>query len=219
MRATPYIIILTLFIISCTPQPTLDTENTAPDSDVVTVAQGTQYRRGNLRIGIISVSENAATLSVIIETADPSQAQNSSVKKTLAVGEETGIGAYLIKNLKTETGIGGVMPGQSSGSVTLQITQVDSATTGGPDVPATPEQQACEAQGGRWGQHTLRATSSCALPTSDAGKPCTDMNQCESGCTADNDDIATAHCAAWKPLSGGCQYYVYNGTVSFMCVD
>lgn len=213
------IILLTLFVVGCAPQPIVDAESAAPGQDIVTVAQGTQYRRGNLRIGVVSVSENEAILAVIVDPTDPSQMQNNIVRETIAVGEETNAGGYRIKNRKTAPRIGGFMSGQSSGSVTLEITELDSLSASDAEVPTTPEQQACEAQGGKWGEHTLRATPSCALPTLDADKPCTDMNQCEGGCTADTDDIATARCSAWKPLSGGCQYYVYNGTVTFMCVD
>lgn len=123
MRAYLGIVLLTFFIAGCAPQPIVPRENLPEGEDTVTIAQGTQYNRGDLRIGVVNVKEDAATLAIIVEAAEPSEAQAPNfVTVTLAVDEETTADGYTIRNLQTKTGIGGFMPGQSSGSVTLHIT-------------------------------------------------------------------------------------------------
>lgn len=44
---------------------------------------------------------------------------------------------------------------------------------------------ACESLGGKWGNFGLLKKEQCNLPTSDAGKECSDSKQCESACVAD----------------------------------
>lgn len=43
----------------------------------------------------------------------------------------------------------------------------------------------CEARGGKWEQRGFVGVLKCNLPTSDAGKECTDSSQCESVCIFD----------------------------------
>jgi hypothetical protein len=119
-----FLLLFAFFIVGCVPQPAIIVESAVLGEQTVTIAQGTQYRNGNLRIGVISVLENSAALAILVEANDPSEAQTNSVKETLAVGNETNAGGYMIKNIRTKTGIGGFRPGQSSGSVTLQITPI-----------------------------------------------------------------------------------------------
>lgn len=118
MRTYIGIILLTFFIIGCTPE--IDRTNLAPGEDIVSVAQGTQYSRGNLNIGVVNVDKEFATLSIYVQPEDDAEAP-AQVRKKLLIGEELVAGGYRIKVLQTETGIGGFMPGQSSGSVTLSI--------------------------------------------------------------------------------------------------
>jgi len=130
MRNYLFFALLAVALIGCTiPGPE---QRIIPGEDIVTIAQGTQYHGSGLRIGVVSVKEDSATLSIIVEAAEPSEAQAPNfVTITLAVGEETNADGYTIKNLRTETGIGGFMPGQSSGSVTLRITADKTASPQG----------------------------------------------------------------------------------------
>jgi hypothetical protein len=90
----------------------------------------------------------------------------------------------------------------------------------------------CEAQGGNWGPIGLSPQEVCVLPTTDAGKSCSDSSECQAACVAELTEgqraalllnhtpvRTTGRCTAWK-TSVGCNAYVENGVVNgIMCVD
>ncbi|MCX6695605.1 MAG: hypothetical protein NTU61_04855 [Candidatus Altiarchaeota archaeon] len=47
------------------------------------------------------------------------------------------------------------------------------------------DNESCEALGGIWGRMGLSPSESCNLPTSDAGKTCSDNSECEGMCIAE----------------------------------
>jgi hypothetical protein len=53
--------------------------------------------------------------------------------------------------------------------------------------PGTKE--ACDACHGDWAIHGIGDTETCICPTSDAGKSCTDGQQCEGACIVTDDDF------------------------------
>jgi len=55
------------------------------------------------------------------------------------------------------------------------------------DKPVTKE--ACDACHGLWDIHGIGDTETCICPTSDAGKTCTDGQQCEGACIVTDDDF------------------------------
>ena len=79
--------------------------------------------------------------------------------------------------------------------------------------------KACEARGGLWTSFDFleNAENECILPTSDAGKICTDSSQCESVCIATDSDLisgenATGKCHGWNESGWHlCSPYVTNG--------
>ena len=103
---------------------------------------------------------------------------------------------------------------------------------GSPPTPVTPtDQSSCEAQGGKWGPLGLFPKEVCNLPTTDAGKACSDSSQCQSACIAaltqeQFDDVfrngailqTTGACAAWHILVG-CIPFVEDGVVQMICID
>lgn len=97
------------------------------------------------------------------------------------------------------------------------------ATTARGPYPKTEE--ACLAQGGRWGRVGLRGAALCNLPTHDAGKSCTDHKQCEGACITGNPKVwlfpndAFGHCAEWTQTVG-CLSFMEGGKPSpVICVD
>jgi len=84
--------------------------------------------------------------------------------------------------------------------------------------PSTKEE--CEAQGGRWGQFTLNpsAPHRCSMPTIDAGRECTDGNECEAKrCLIDltKEQRETHEQNASQPVKGRC----VNWTITTGCMD
>ena len=106
-------IAIILLMAGCTePEPT--------GPDIFSVAQGTQLNRGDLRIGIHSVTEESAALVVRIESL------NLTERVVLGIGEEKEVGEYVIKNLGTKKYfLGGLKPGAPSGSVRLQVKKIE----------------------------------------------------------------------------------------------
>ncbi|MEW5870381.1 MAG: hypothetical protein AB1894_13990 [Chloroflexota bacterium] len=102
----------------------------------------------------------------------------------------------------------------------------------GTAIPAViTDQASCEALGGKWGTVGPSPYEVCNLPTSDAGKLCTDSDACESGCVADLtqeqfDQVfrqgavirTNGQCAAWHILVG-CIPFVEDGVVQIICMD
>jgi len=73
---------------------------------------------------------------------------------------------------------------------------------------STPEE--CVACHGEWGIHGLSETESCNCRTSDAGKRCTDGNDCQGLCIADesNPEYELAACSAgYGFLVGRCSAF------------
>ena len=97
-------------------------------------------------------------------------------------------------------------------------------------VPITKE--SCEALGGKWEKIGLASEESCNLPTSDAGKVCSDSSECEGSCLAEltADDLdkisqqgkvvyTEGKCSPWR-ITAGCNAFVTDGKVeSVLCVD
>jgi len=94
------------------------------------------------------------------------------------------------------------------------------------------DKEACEAQSGEWGRFGLTIKEQCNLPTSDAGKTCSNQNECEGACivelseedqdriTKQNEVIETnGKCTTWL-LTYGCDAYVKDGKVEeIICAD
>ena len=88
----------------------------------------------------------------------------------------------------------------------------------------------CEAKGGQWGRIGLSPVLRCNLPTSDAGKECSDSDECEGVCMVElsTDDGARAKrgeiiyangkCSAWE-ITVGCHALVQDGIVVLICID
>lgn len=112
------LVILALAIAAAIPISGCVQPDTPREEGSITIAQGTQYRGGTLRIGLISVSGDSAALALLDESVEPAQNKNIDLR----VGESASFGGYLIENLGAEEWFGGFMPGQSSGSVTLNVT-------------------------------------------------------------------------------------------------
>jgi len=94
------------------------------------------------------------------------------------------------------------------------------------------DKETCEVHGGEWGQFGLSPQKRCNPVTSDAGKTCSNQNECEGACivelseedqdriTNQNEVIETnGKCTPWL-FTYGCNAYVKNSKVSeIMCVD
>lgn len=104
------------------------------------------------------------------------------------------------------------------------------AQTNTNETTTTPADQAsCEAQGGIWGPIGLFPKASCNLPTSDAGKACTDGADCEAKkclATVDERDPNLKLGMVWE--KGACPDYQYvvgclwtirQGTLNRVCYD
>ena len=94
------------------------------------------------------------------------------------------------------------------------------------------DKETCEARRGEWGRFGLVIKEQCNLPTSDAGKICSNQNECEGACivelsekeqdrlTKQNEIIETnGRCTSWL-LTYDCNAYVKDGKVdSIICAD
>lgn len=74
-------------------------------------------------------------------------------------------------------------------------------------------QSACEAEGGNWKRNMSLEGHYCVLPTTDAGRACTDRSQCESWCQApkgaSSGESVIGTCAAFT--SASCSQEVVDG--------
>lgn len=92
------------------------------------------------------------------------------------------------------------------------------------NIPATAE--GCRAQGGAWGPQGLLGRDGCVLPLADAGKRCTDGDQCLGDCRAVDGpsfpqigQAATGQCQA-NTSPFGCFTRVEDGRAeATLCVD
>lgn len=81
---------------------------------------------------------------------------------------------------------------------------------------ASPEQAACESQGGAWDE-PYPDRGHCLMLTIDGNEPCTDSSQCEGLCVGPDSTIG--RCAEWDPLPRGCYDVLTNGTPGRLCID
>jgi hypothetical protein len=91
--------------------------------------------------------------------------------------------------------------------------------------PAEPTTRAdCEAAGGRWGRFGLRQLEMCDLPAPDAGKVCSDKQDCVSACVAPESAAvgsqAQGTCYPRRLLLGTCLKQIRGGVVTHrLCAD
>jgi len=77
--------------------------------------------------------------------------------------------------------------------------------------------ESCEQSGGKWGvwRDTPDAVEECNLPTSDAGKECSDSSVCESYCQVEEGakvgSQAKGRCYAWEKTLTGCMQEIKQG--------
>ena len=92
------------------------------------------------------------------------------------------------------------------------------------------ERTACTAKGGVIGREGKAQAEICHLPTTDAGKSCTTLNQCQSyACHVDVRKLTadqyhgkapvTGQCTAWTGYWSGCQDIVVEGRYRGRCAD
>lgn len=93
------------------------------------------------------------------------------------------------------------------------------------------DRESCESADGKWEKIGLAQEERCNLPTSDAGKECSDSDECEGSCITklSRDDLITANeseaanpqgeCTAWR-ITVGCQNLVIDGKAQgVLCID
>ncbi|EDL48119.1 hypothetical protein [Erythrobacter sp. SD-21] len=85
---------------------------------------------------------------------------------------------------------------------------VDETTTVSQGMPALPggamsaeDRRACEGQGGTVERRGMAQTELCVTPYADAGKACTDGDQCDGRCIAEG-QVGAPH---GEPVTGICQ--------------
>lgn len=84
--------------------------------------------------------------------------------------------------------------------------------------------EACEAENGIWKKAGRIQFFTCILPTTDAGKACSDKSQCQVACVAQGKKIQTGASAIGQCHNStdqfGCRTYVRNGKAEpTLCVD
>ena len=97
----------------------------------------------------------------------------------------------------------------------------DIMTTINPNFDVTPgasEAEACEEEGGVWGEFGTPAKEMCNIKTSDAGKTCTDSDQCEGYCvTKSSGKNWIKNASGELQVQGQCDDYRYpNGCRVFV---
>jgi hypothetical protein len=88
--------------------------------------------------------------------------------------------------------------------------------------PTTKE--ACDACGGSWDFHGIRDVETCICPTKDAGKDCTDGQQCEGACIVSDNGFQIVESGTSKgywvgqcsqyDVTYGCYRIIPTGTVA-----
>ena len=85
-------------------------------------------------------------------------------------------------------------------------------------------ESSCKAKGGQWQRVGMLQTFVCVLPTSDAGKSCTDGSQCQMSCLAKDPSLtpgskATGQCSKSTNIFG-CKTRVKDGKIEgTLCID
>ncbi|MEZ5535238.1 MAG: hypothetical protein R3F02_06395 [Thiolinea sp.] len=93
------------------------------------------------------------------------------------------------------------------------------------DPPAVNDAESCKQAGGDWVRGGLAGQYGCVYPATDAGKTCTDSDQCQYRCLARPEDQleigqkATGQCQA-DSSPFGCRTEIKNGMAEpTLCVD
>jgi hypothetical protein len=93
-----------------------------------------------------------------------------------------------------------------------------------PAEPASPvaSESACLQRGGQWTQLGRAPVKQCLLRTADAGKACSDSEQCEGLCLAPQgsaDGATVAGACSADTNRFGCQQRMADGVAATLCVD
>lgn len=80
--------------------------------------------------------------------------------------------------------------------------------------PQAGSENECRVVGGSWERRGMMNVLICAVPTSDAGKPCRDTSDCQSFC------VAPAGAPAGKRVTGSCSgsYETLGSCISRVCL-
>ena len=122
-----------------------------------------------------------------------------------------------------------VMPAPEAGGQDEPASETTTVARGTPVLPggamSTEDRRACEEQGGTVEKRGMAQTELCVMPYADAGKACTDGDQCEGRCIAEG-QVASP---PGEPVTGicqrddrlfGCFGIVEDGTIEAgLCVD
>ncbi|NYZ62760.1 hypothetical protein [Luteimonas deserti] len=92
----------------------------------------------------------------------------------------------------------------------------------GPDAATVTHEADCDRVGGEWRQLGRAPVKQCLRRTTDAGKACSQSEQCEGHCLAPEGSVdgttVTGQCSVdTNPF--GCQQRVRDGMASTICVD
>ena len=96
------------------------------------------------------------------------------------------------------------------------------ATQGGPDMATVTHEADCMRVGGEWTQLGRAPVKQCLRQTTDAGKACSDSQQCEGQCIAPEgttDGAETGGACSVDTNPFGCQQRVRDGVAMTLCVD
>lgn len=81
-----------------------------------------------------------------------------------------------------------------------------------PELPQT--EKACAAKGGKWILFPMGRFYFCALKTTDAGRECSDDNECEGDCVPTRRKTKRpGTCAPTLPFPDGCEGHIVNGKI------
>jgi len=97
-----------------------------------------------------------------------------------------------------------------------------SDSNAGPDAASVTHEAECAAVGGQWTQLGRAPVKQCLRQTTDAGKACTDSEQCEGQCIAPEgsvDGTVVAGSCSVDTNPFGCQQRLRDGVASTICVD
>ncbi|ASR43907.1 hypothetical protein BEN78_11505 [Xanthomonas citri pv. mangiferaeindicae] len=92
----------------------------------------------------------------------------------------------------------------------------------GPAVASVTNESDCLQRGGEWKQLGRAPVPQCLLQTVDAGKACTDSQQCQGQCLAPEGTVDSARVQGQCSVDTnpfGCQQRVRDGVAWTICVD
>ena len=88
-----------------------------------------------------------------------------------------------------------------------------------PTLPLKEKEQACLKAGGVFVKIGLRDVEVCNFKTTDAGKSCTDSQQCQGSCVTEDANATSGNCTDWKIIEG-CHAIFHKGKSSgIVCLD